>query len=139
MSPGRRANQPTVPTLIVDRLFVYGTLRAGQRARRVIEEFVRSVEPGTCGGSIYAFPGGYPGVVLDGMMRIVGEIVHLADLPAALPLLDAYEGDEFTRVLTEVEGPAGACWCWIYVLTDPELSESGTLIASGDWATYVAR
>ncbi len=139
VSLGRRAEQPTMPTVVVDRLFVYGTLRTGQRARRLVEEFVRSVEPGTCAGSMYDFPAGYPGIVLDGMMQIVGEIVHLADLPAALPLLDAYEGDEFTRVLTEVEGPAGKCWCWVYVLADPELTEDGTLVASGDWASHVAR
>lgn len=124
----------TIPNTVVDRMFVYGTLRQGQTARRLIESYVRTSEPAACRGTMYAFASGYPGVILDGSTPIVGELVQLDDLPAALPLLDAYEGADFTRILAEVEGPGGLCWAWIYVLSDPGLARQGTLVPEGDWS-----
>jgi len=126
-----------VPPTVVDRLFVYGTLRAGQSARRMIEHHVSASEPARCRGTMYGFAAGYPGVILDGDTVIVGELVHLDDLAAALPLLDGYEGEDFTRILTEVEAGTGLERAWIYVLSDPALAASGTIIASGDWVSEV--
>src|SRR5688572_16273609 len=81
-----------------DRLFVYGTLRTGEAARALVASHVVRSAPATLRGELYAFALGYPGVV-DGDGAVAGELLWLADLAAALPVLDAYEGDDFARVV----------------------------------------
>jgi gamma-glutamylcyclotransferase (GGCT)/AIG2-like uncharacterized protein YtfP len=126
-----------VPPAEVDRLFVYGTLRAGQSARRIVDDFVRASQPARCRGTMVAFPSGYPGVVLDGETELIGELLHLDDLGAALPLLDAYEGDDFMRILCDVEGGSGIERAWIYVLSDPASAAAATVVPGGDWTAYL--
>ncbi len=123
---------------VLDRLFVYATLRQGQPARSLIaNQIVRSVKASTT-GAIYVFPMGYAGLVdAAEPMRVVGELLWLTELPATFGLLDAYEGEEFARVIMQVTPEAGEpVWSWIYVLTDPEAIKHGTLIEHGDWARY---
>lgn len=155
---------------ILDRLFVYATLRKGQTARSLIaNQITRSVKASTT-GAIYVFPMGYAGLVdVDepggaasgvpgggpggaasgvpggglgggpgrGPGRVIGELLWLTELPATFALLDAYEGEEFARVIKQVTLETGEpVWSWIYVLTDPEAIRHGTLIEHGDWARY---
>jgi gamma-glutamylcyclotransferase (GGCT)/AIG2-like uncharacterized protein YtfP len=122
---------------VVDRLFVYGTLRTGQSARRILDDHVRSSQPAHCTGTMYAFAS-YPGVVLDGFTRIVGELVELDDAHAALPLIDAYEGEDFTRIVCEVEGGSGIERAWIYVLADAGAVAEATPVPGGDWLAFSA-
>jgi gamma-glutamylcyclotransferase (GGCT)/AIG2-like uncharacterized protein YtfP len=143
--PERHAGYASALHQVVDRLFVYGTLRAGQTARSLLANHVTRWRPATTTGRMYAFPSGYPGLI-DGDTPIVGELVWLRDLPVAFPLLDAYEGDDFTRILKQVRLPADpatgepACdeWAWCYVLSDPTTIVLGELITDGDWARYWA-
>ena len=65
-----------------------------------------------------------------------GELITLADLASALPLLDAYEGDDFVRVLAEVTIADGTAWAWLYALASPELARIGTRVEHGDWSRY---
>jgi gamma-glutamylcyclotransferase (GGCT)/AIG2-like uncharacterized protein YtfP len=122
---------------VLDRLFVYATLRQGQTARSLIaNQIVKSVKASTT-GAIYVFPMGYAGLVEAADARVVGELLWLTELPATFGLLDAYEGDEFARVIKQVTLETGEqVWSWIYVLTDPEAIEHGTLIEHGDWDRY---
>jgi gamma-glutamylcyclotransferase (GGCT)/AIG2-like uncharacterized protein YtfP len=125
---------------VLDRLFVYATLREGQTARSLIaNQITRSVNA-TVTGAIYAFPIGYAGYIeADEPLRVIGELVWLAELPATLGLLDAYEGEEFARVIKQVRLATGdTMWSWIYVLADPETIKHGTLIDHGDWIRYRA-
>jgi gamma-glutamylcyclotransferase (GGCT)/AIG2-like uncharacterized protein YtfP len=151
---------------VLDRLFVYATLREGQTARSLIaNQITRSVNASTT-GAIYAFPIGYagfvevdeasneasargggpptasraePGPAPVGSMRVIGELVWLAELPATLGLLDAYEGEDFARVIKQVQLETGdTVWSWIYVLADPDTIKHGTLIDHGDWVRYRA-
>jgi gamma-glutamylcyclotransferase (GGCT)/AIG2-like uncharacterized protein YtfP len=134
---GRKPGWSTEAQEIVDRLFAYGTLRAGQTARSMIEQHVAGSLPGTCPGTMYAFEDGYPGMLDDGDTAVIGEIVELIDLPAAFALLDAYEGDDFMRILKRARLEDGTeVWTWVYVLADPSLAEQGELIADGDWVAY---
>jgi gamma-glutamylcyclotransferase (GGCT)/AIG2-like uncharacterized protein YtfP len=124
---------------VVDRLFVYATLRQGQTARSLIaNQISRSVRASTT-GAIYAFPMGYAGFVETAeQARVVGELVWLTELPATFGLLDAYEGEEFARVVRQVTLETGEpLWSWIYVLSDPASIKHGTLIEHGDWARYM--
>jgi gamma-glutamylcyclotransferase (GGCT)/AIG2-like uncharacterized protein YtfP len=124
---------------VLDRLFVYSTLRTGQTARSLITNQVARCVPASTPGAIYAFPMGYAGLVeADPACRVIGEVLWLTDLPATFGLLDAYEGDDFARVIKQVELDTGeALWTWIYVLADPDTVRHATRIEHGDWARYV--
>ena len=122
----------------IDRMFVYATLREGQTARSLLAEHIARCVPASTSGAIYAFPMGYAGYVEAADARVIGEVVWLTELPATFGLLDAYEGDEFARVVKQVELDTGeAVWAWIYVLSDPAAIQYGTRIEHGDWARYV--
>lgn len=121
---------------VVDRLFAYGTLRSGQTARSMIADHVRSHEPATTAGVLIAFPD-YPGLIDAATGTVTGELVTLTELAAAFALLDAYEGDDFIRVLKRVQKADGTDdWAWCYVLADPRLAEVGTEIPHGDWVRW---
>ena len=136
----RQAGWSTDQQAIVDRLFVYGTLRNGQAARSLIAEHVVAARPGTIRGRMFALADGYPGFMPGADGLVIGELVQLRDLAAAFALLDAYEGEDFTRALEVVTLGApepGQAWAWCYVLARPSLAEGGELIAGGDWAEYL--
>lgn len=123
---------------VIDRLFVYATLRQGQTARSLLAGHIARSAPASTPGAIYAFPMGYAGYVEADDARVIGELVWLTELPATFGLLDAYEGDEFARVVKQVELDTGeAVWAWIYVLSDPAAIQHGARIEHGDWARYV--
>ncbi|HLL21386.1 MAG TPA: gamma-glutamylcyclotransferase family protein [Kofleriaceae bacterium] len=123
---------------VLDRLFVYGTLRQGQTARSLLANSVKKSTPAWTSGQIYAFPMGYPGFSdADARGRVVGEVVWLTDLAATFGLLDAYEGEDFARVIKQVTTASGEqLWAWIYTLADPAATQHGTLIGDGDWVRY---
>jgi gamma-glutamylcyclotransferase (GGCT)/AIG2-like uncharacterized protein YtfP len=123
---------------VLDRLFVYGTMRQGQTARSLVAGSVTRCVPASTSGRIYAFPMGYPGFI-EGEGRVVGEVLWLTDLAATFGLLDAYEGEDFVRVIRQVTIETGEeLWTWIYALADPEAVKLGTLIADGDWVRFWA-
>lgn len=123
---------------VVNRLFVYGTLRSGQAARSLIANHVLAAVPATARGRMFALPDGYPGFLPGSDGRVVGEMMTLSDLAAAFALLDAYEGEDFMRSLQEVElGDGTTLWAWCYVLRSPALAEEGEPIPGGDWAEYL--
>lgn len=125
---------------VIDRLFVYATLRQGQSARSLIaNQVARSIKASTT-GVIYAFPMGYAGFIeADEPKRVVGELLWLTELAATFGLLDAYEGQDFARVLRQVRLETGEMvWSWIYALADAEAIKHGALIEHGDWVRYLA-
>lgn len=129
----------TRPVGLVDRLFVYGSLRTGQSARHLVEPYVKDWTPATVCGEMYAFPSGYPGVVLDPKGGIVmGELLWLRSLTVCLPQLDAFEGNDYLRELVQVEHVAGPSWAWIYVLADPRVTALGTPVPGGEWIAQSA-
>jgi gamma-glutamylcyclotransferase (GGCT)/AIG2-like uncharacterized protein YtfP len=135
---GRRAGWSTAAQEVVDRLFVYGTLRAGQTARSLIGEHVVGAEPATMAGRIWAFPDGYPGFLPEGDARVVGELITLHDLAAVLPLLDAYEGADFARTLQRARLADGTeHWAWVYCIANPDMVAQAEPIDGGDWVEYL--
>ena len=137
-SDSLEARRKTGTNEILDRLFVYATLREGQTARSLIANQIAKCEPASTTGAIYAFPVGYAGFIeAEAPSRVVGEVLWLTDLAATLGLLDAYEGEDFARVIRQVELSTGEpVWTWIYVLADPDAARHGTRIEHGDWARY---
>ncbi|NVB77236.1 MAG: hypothetical protein HOV81_02470 [Kofleriaceae bacterium] len=123
---------------ILDRLFVYGTLRKGQTARSLVANQITKCVAASTTGSMYAFPMGHPGYTEgDGKGRVVGEVIWLTELAATFGLLDAYEGQDFARVIKQVTLEDGEeIWAWVYTLADPGAVKFGTLIPDGDWVRY---
>jgi len=138
------ARRKTGSNEVLDRLFVYGTLRQGQTARSLIANQITRCVSATAAGAIYVFPMGYVGFVDHGDIpgnadagHVIGELLWLTDLPATLGLLDAYEGDDYARVLKQVELTTGELvWSWIYALADPASIKHGRLLEHGDWVRY---
>lgn len=121
---------------ILDRLFVYGTLRRGQTARSLVANQIKKCVKAWTTGAIYAFPMGHPGFV-EGKGRVEGEVVWLTELAATFGLLDAYEGSDFARMIRRVTLEDGEeVWAWVYTLADPAAVKFGTLIQHGDWVRY---
>ena len=123
---------------VVDRLFVYGTLRQGQTARSLIANQITQCVSAHATGWLYAFPMGYPGFSdAEAGGSVLGEVVWLSELAATFGLLDAYEGSDFVRVLKQVVLKTGEqMWVWVYVLADPAAVRLGTKIEDGDWVRY---
>lgn len=124
---------------ILDRLFVYGTLRSGQTARSLVANQIKRCVKASTTGAIYAFPMGHPGFVEgDNTGTVVGEVIWLSDLAATFGLLDAYEGTDFVRVIRKVtlDDTNEQLWTWIYTLSDPSTMKFGTRIDDGDWVRY---
>jgi gamma-glutamylcyclotransferase (GGCT)/AIG2-like uncharacterized protein YtfP len=123
---------------VLDRLFVYGTLRQGQTARSLVANQIKRCVQAHTGGAIYAFPMGYPGFVEgDGKARVIGEVLWLTELAATFGLLDAYEGQDFARIIRQVTLETGEnVWAWVYTLADPAAVQHGSLIQDGDWVRY---
>ena len=124
----------TRPVGLVDRLFVYGSLRTGHAGRELVESHVSDWTPATVRGALFAFASGFPGVVLQPEGGIVmGELLWLRDLTVCLPVLDDYEGSDYRRELVQVEHVGGPSWAWIYVLADPRVTALGTPLPGGEW------
>ncbi|MFC4994509.1 gamma-glutamylcyclotransferase family protein [Rubritalea tangerina] len=110
-------------------IFVYGTLRreASNAHRMASASFVSTA---IAHGNLYCVDW-YPGLVLSNSGRaVIGEVYTVDE--NTLAQLDAYEGEEYRRVLSAVEledGSVAEVWVWEYVREVSSL----TLIASGDW------
>lgn len=120
----------------MEAVFVYGTLKQGERNHGLVASLVRRVLPGYVEGfALYHLPAGkgrpyaYPAMV-PGEGRVFGEVLFLP--PEALPLLDELEdeGVEYRRARVRVQTPEGAVEAWAYLyLEEPP----GVLLLEGVW------
>lgn len=127
------------------RVFVYGTLRAGEvndlnaAAQRHGIAAPTLLGTATVAGRLYDF-GTYPGLVLDAAAGpVVGDIYDIPD--ALLPVLDeieeVYPGQAtlFVRGQCAVQQEGKAIACLLYPVAEAAVA---TLphIGSGDWVAY---
>jgi len=122
-------------------VFVYGTLRRGGRndiARFQPEPF--HVADATIAGTLYDL-GAYPGVVLGGKGRVVGEIYSIEpEVEAALDALEEVADDdagEYIRRHVMVEAGAQQFECLVYEI-HPSRIAGRAVIRSGDWIAHAA-
>jgi gamma-glutamylcyclotransferase (GGCT)/AIG2-like uncharacterized protein YtfP len=123
---------------MLDRLFVYGTLRKdiGNSRFHVLAREAREVTfvgHARIQGRLFDL-GTYPGLVLsdDPGARVRGEVYALSNPQEILSRLDDYEGSEFERVERDVvldSGASGKAWVYIYAGT----TDDGPEILSGDY------
>ena len=145
MAPVTAASPVPAPGL--DRLFAYGTLMTGFSRRPFLGE-ARLEGPGRIRGSLYHF-GEYPGLVLDDGGWVRGELYHVPDLAARLPVLDREEwydpadeqGSLYVRQAIDVHPEGGAVRpAWVYAYNEQfgAAARRGPRIESGDWRAHLA-
>ncbi|AEB11472.1 gamma-glutamylcyclotransferase family protein [Marinithermus hydrothermalis] len=119
-------------------VFVYGTLRVGERNFPVARQagWVAS-EPAVLEGFVlYDLPYGYPAIV-RGAGRVYGEVQYYRDLARALERLDVLEdvGAEYLRVRVEVQvrGERVGAWAYVYPNLEAVRAAGGRRVPSGRW------
>lgn len=122
-----------------DLLFVYGTLRRGERAS-LGDGFYGAgtafIGKDEVNGEIFDL-GSYPGAMVVGdyfdpkKPRVVGDVFRIKDA-SIVALLDAYEGypDLYSRCETKSERGRTV---WVYTYNYLENMTLNNLIPSGDW------
>jgi gamma-glutamylcyclotransferase (GGCT)/AIG2-like uncharacterized protein YtfP len=112
-------------------LFVYGTLMPGCDAWRILERWTVGLpRRATIAAALYDTGRGYPCMTLGGNGVVEGVVVDLdlARLSAALEALDAYEAEEYDRVVVRTEGGEDVfTYTWVASL------EGCALVAGGRW------
>ena len=117
-------------------VFVYGTLRSG--GSNDIARFspaARRVADAVIAGTLYDL-GAYPGAVLGGEGRVIGEIYRIsAALEARLDLLEEVKPDgsgEYIKRELRVEAGSVPLSCLVYEI-HPGRIAGRPVIESGDW------
>lgn len=103
-----------------DRVFVYGTLLPGRSAWSLMAPHVTG-EPREAWlpGRVHDTGLGYPALVRGGPGRALGAVLTLADPPAALPRLDAYEGPDYRRQRAVAHTADGLLPTWVWTWPGP--------------------
>ena len=117
-------------------VFVYGTLRSG--GSNDITRFSpapQRVADAVIAGTLYGL-GAYPGAVLGGEGRVIGEIYRItAALEAQLDVLEAVKPDgtgEYIKRELLVDAGGRRLSCLIYEI-HPDRVAGRPVISSGDW------
>ena len=118
-------------------LFVYGTLRPGGRAfDSIVEPMAVSVRDAVLHGhALFGRDLPYPFVTPEPGARVVGALVELSPgrLEQALGALDAYEGDEYRRLVVDVGDHDDTVRAHVYVAAPHVELDQASRIPSGDW------
>lgn len=103
-------------------LFVYGTLAPGRSNEHILADVDGQWQPGKVYGQLcnagWGAELGYPGLILDnGTQQVAGQVFTSEQLSIHWHRLDAFEGAQYTRVLTDVELDSGAIiQAYVYTL-----------------------
>lgn len=133
-----------------NHLFVYGTLKRGQRNHHLIEHLVDDIQPAKTRGILYHLPYGFPAVFQSDKNWVYGELFNLSDIKGSLAITDHLEGysankprgSHYIRIQQQVVLKDGNCQiAWIYIYPRNRFSDVlrvGTLIESGCWDTVTS-
>ena len=104
-----------------ERLAVYGSLAPGRPNHDQLAGLNGDWVPGTVKGILkdegWGASIGYPGIILDPSGPDVAvQIFQSADLPQHWDRLDAFEGSEYRRAVTDVRTAEGEVQAQIYVV-----------------------
>jgi len=118
-------------------LFAYGTLRPGGGAfASILEPMAVSVSDAVLEGhALFGRNLPYPFVRPEPGARVVGALVELppSRLEQALSALDAYEGDEYRRLVVDMEDSDDSVRAHLYVAAPHVERDEASRIHSGDW------
>jgi gamma-glutamylcyclotransferase (GGCT)/AIG2-like uncharacterized protein YtfP len=125
--------------IIMFNVFVYGTLRKGERNAHLLEKATRIAETCWTKGELYDTGNGYPAIKQSASSIVYGEVYQVSNKELIeLDYLEGYtEGgvnNLYERVEQEVNTEHGIITAFVYVSArDSLLKES---IESGDWLKY---
>lgn len=120
----------TAPDQLV-RIFVYGTLRAGEGAAGLLQG-CRRLGVVEVRGALYDVGGRFPALVLGGEGEVEGEIWECPE--PRLRILDEYEGvgqGLFRREVVRMDD--GDCWTYVAGSSLLPLLEPERVIRTGRW------
>jgi len=124
-----------------EHVFVYGTLRRG--GRNDIARFRPDpihVADAAIAGTLYDL-GAYPGLVLNGRGRVLGEIYRIEpEVEAALDVLEEVADDdsgEYIKRRVTVDAGTRQFECLVYEI-HPARIGGQAVIGSGDWIAHAA-
>ena len=106
------------------RLFVYGSLAPGESNERILQTISGSWEPASLRGMLveagWGAGIGYPALLLDDSADpIPGQIFTSESLEHHWKELDAFEGEEYERVLAQAQWSDGTpVTAFVYVLRE---------------------
>ena len=106
----------------MDRLFVYGSLQPGGPNAHILETLHGDWQPASIRGRLvndgWGSSIGFPGLIIDSDAdEIPGHVLRSADLASNWARLDAFEGDEYRRITTQVSLDNGdSVLAQVYVL-----------------------
>ncbi|MEM9171863.1 MAG: gamma-glutamylcyclotransferase family protein [Pseudomonadota bacterium] len=110
----------------VNRLFVYGSLQPGAANAHKLDHLGGNWSAGAVNGRLldrgWGARMGFPGLILGQHEGFVaGQVLSSDKLADAWPALDAFEGAEYERVLTEVRlVDDSRCEAYVYVLKNAQ-------------------
>lgn len=121
-------------------LFVYGTLRSGERNRHKIEPFIRSSAMASVAGTLFLYDDAEhicPFLAQGGGGRVVGELVELENEEEALPKIDAFEGPNYVRAVIDVQTEDGRkVRAWTYLMAWERIPANAQIIEAGDYSKF---
>ncbi|HWR42069.1 gamma-glutamylcyclotransferase family protein [Sporomusa sp.] len=127
---------------MLNKVFVYGTLKQGFCNHGKIQPFCKSIQSAVLQGILYDLPFGYPGAV-DGNGQIIGEVIELINAELALVELDRLEDyfgpgcadNLYERVVRGVSLANGdIVSTYVYLWSKPQaLMQLGRLNPQGEW------
>ena len=98
-----------------DYLFVYGTLRKNYelKLKEQISNELEFIGTAKVGATLYDL-GNYPGAIKE-KGEVIGDVFFIHNLEKVFSILDAYEGDDFTREREWIQLESGDyVQAWIY-------------------------
>lgn len=110
--PGMGRHRPVPGNVMVERLFVYGSLAPGRPNAHMLADVAGSWEPATLRGALvqegWGATPGYPAIVpSESAGAVEGLVFASAHLPEHWQRLDEFEGDNYVRVLAPVRLQSG--------------------------------
>lgn len=124
-------------SMIINKVFVYGTLMKDMHNYHLVKPFVKHLETAKTLGRLYDLPYGYPAMI-GGQDEVWGELLELNDVEEALKILDRLEGycgeesprNLYNRTIQEIQTLSGqAEQAYVYFWASPEtINEVGTQI-----------
>ena len=124
-------------SMIINKVFVYGTLMTDMHNHQLIEPFIKHLEMAKTLGKFYDLPYGYPAMI-GGEDEVWGELIELKDVKVALKALDRLEGysgvesprNLYNRTVQEILTPSGKVErAYVYYWANPNtIGQLGTQI-----------
>ncbi|MGC4378650.1 gamma-glutamylcyclotransferase [Fictibacillus sp. Mic-4] len=125
---------------MVFNVFVYGTLRKGEKYHHYLKTAKRLEENCWTYGKLYDTGCGYPAMIIDRVQKVVGEVYEV-DGPTlkALDQLEGYnqtgEEERYDRIIQTIYTEKGSIEAFVYVMKEGQVMRE-RFILDGDWVTY---